>query len=324
MPLYEMVKGQKEEALTFGRLSKAVTYWDWILPALVRLSPQVPMVLRILTAEDIVREEVEEEVTDKMNKVLLEHWNTDVIYEPEMHEVLKTQFGYRYPYAQSRQQKLKFTVSELKKRIYLQESLGEEMEENGELFYEEPDVVPLIPRFLQGEEELTGASRGTAYHRLMELLDFSKDHNIEEMEEKLRIFVESGKMGQDMADCIRLEDVQGFLGTSAARRMKEAARNQKLFKEQPFVLGVDAREIYPEEQEGELILVQGIIDAYFEEEDGLVVLDYKTDKIYHAGELAEKYHAQLDYYAKALEQMTRKKVKEKIIYSFTIKKEIHI
>ena len=98
----------------------------------------------------------------------------------------------------------------------------------------------------------------------------------------------------------------------------------RLWKEQPFVLGVDAREIYSDEQEGELILVQGIIDVYFEEDDGLVVLDYKTDRIFKADELAEKYHAQLDYYGKALEQMTLKKVKEKIIYSFTIKKEIEV
>ncbi len=70
--------------------------------------------------------------------------------------------------------------------------------------------------------------------------------------------------------------------------------------------------------------MQGIIDVYFEEEDGLVVLDYKTDQISRAGELAEKYHAQLDYYGKALEQMTLKRVKEKILYSFTIKKEIGV
>lgn len=324
MPLYAMVEGQKEEPLTFGRLSKAVTYWDWILPALVRLHPQVPMVMRTLTIEDIVREEVEEEVTDKMSKALLEHWDTEAVYEPRVHEMLEEQFGYRYPYADSGQQKLKFTVSELKKRMYLKETLGEELEEAGELLYEEPDVVPLIPRFLQEEEELTGASRGTAYHRLMELLDFSKEYNSEEIRENLRIFVENGKMGQDMADCIRIEDVQDFLSTSAAQRMRLAAKQQRLWKEQPFVLGIDAREIYPKEQEGELILVQGIIDAYFEEEDGLVVLDYKTDKIYRQEELAEKYHAQLDYYAKALEQMTQKKVKEKIIYSFTIKKEIQL
>ena len=106
--------------------------------------------------------------------------------------------------------------------------------------------------------------------------------------------------------------------------MKAAARADVLWREQPFVLGVDAREMYPEEQEGELILVQGIIDAYFEEADGMVVLDYKTDQIYTPEGLVERYHSQLDYYAKALEQLTQKKVKEKIIYSFTIKKEIRL
>lgn len=97
-----------------------------------------------------------------------------------------------------------------------------------------------------------------------------------------------------------------------------------MWKEQPFVLGISAREVYDEEKEDEMLLVQGIIDVYFEEADGLVVLDYKTDKIFSDKELVEKYHAQLDYYAKALEQMTEKKVKEKIIYSFTLQKSIKI
>ena len=68
--------------------------------------------------------------------------------------------------------------------------------------------------------------------------------------------------------------------------------------------------------------MQGIIDVYFEEEDGLVVLDYKTDQVKSRKELAEKYHAQLEYYAHALSQLTGKTVKEKIIYSFTLKEEI--
>ena len=61
---------------------------------------------------------------------------------------------------------------------------------------------------------------------------------------------------------------------------------------------------------------------YFEEDDGLVVLDYKTDRIRYAGDLKEKYEKQLEYYAKALEQMLHKPVKEKIIYSFTLQEEI--
>ena len=71
-----------------------------------------------------------------------------------------------------------------------------------------------------------------------------------------------------------------------------------------------------------MILVQGIIDVCFEENGELVVLDYKTDRVRKAEELREKYHAQLDYYAETLEQLLKKPVKEKIIYSFTLREEI--
>ena len=71
-----------------------------------------------------------------------------------------------------------------------------------------------------------------------------------------------------------------------------------------------------------MILIQGIIDVYFEEDGELVVLDYKTDRVQSAKDLKEKYHAQLEYYAEALELLLGKRVKEKIIYSFTLKQEI--
>ena len=110
--------------------------------------------------------------------------------------------------------------------------------------------------------------------------------------------------------------------------MSAAAGKGKLWREQPFVLGVDADQVYPGfsgepgSQEKEVILVQRIIDAYFEEEDGIVVLDYKTDKVKSAEQLKESYHAQLEYYAQALEGLLEKPVKEKIIYSFTLREEI--
>ncbi len=70
------------------------------------------------------------------------------------------------------------------------------------------------------------------------------------------------------------------------------------------------------------MLVQGIIDVCFEEDGELVVLDYKTDKIWSEQKLLDKYQSQLEYYARALEQITGKKVREKIIYSFTMQKEL--
>ena len=127
-----------------------------------------------------------------------------------------------------------------------------------------------------------------------------------------------------MADCIRPEDILAFLHCESGRRMSAAAAGGKLYREQPFVLGVDASEIYPADQSGETILVQGIIDVFFEETDGLVVLDYKTDRVKSGQELKDKYRAQLDYYARALEQLLEKPVKEKIIYSFTLREEIKV
>lgn len=322
---YEIYRGRKRKELSFGSLSKASTYWDWILPSLVQLTPEIPVTLQILTVEDIVSGEVEEETAARITKAMLKQWDTGRIYEPEVREMLETQFGYRYPYRESSRRKLKFTVSELKKRIHLMEMAGDIPEEElGELLYEEPEVVPLIPKFLKEEEELSGAPRGTAYHRLMELLDVSGDYTEESLREKMKEFCQEGRMTEEMADCIRIRDVLGFLNSPAGQRMKLCAENHALWKEQPFVLGVDAGEIYPQEQEGELILVQGIIDVYFEEADGVVVLDYKTDQVHTAEELSGKYHAQLDYYAKALEQITGKKVKEKLIYSFTLGKEIQL
>lgn len=156
----------------------------------------------------------------------------------------------------------------------------------------------------------------------MELLDFGREYTKEGLKEAVEEFLSNGKMTKEMTDCIRTEDIMDFLDSSIGGRMRMCAAAGTLKKEQPFVLGIDAREVYPREKEGEMLLVQGIIDVYFEEPDGLVVLDYKTDKIWRAEELTEKYHAQLDYYAKALERITGKKVKEKIIYSFTLHKEI--
>ena len=322
-----MLQRSNQKELSFGELSHAGTYWDWILPAVLGCGEDVPLEVNILHFEDIVKEGLKEETKGVISRSLLEQWDIDRVYEPEMHTVMEEQFGFHYPYEKSSTRKLKFTVTELKKRAYeiaMDHSLEEEAQE--ELLYEEPEVTPLIPTFMQKEEGLTGAPRGTAYHRIMELLAFEgpEPDSIEAVAEWIDGMAASGKIEKEAAECVKAYDIFRFLETSSGKRMKKAAKSQRLWKEQPFVLGIDAKELYPEEEDGELILVQGIIDAYFEEEDELVVLDYKTDRVRKAEELVEKYQEQLRYYAKALEQMTGKKVKEKIIYAFSLGKEIRI
>ena len=220
--------------------------------------------------------------------------------------------NFLYPYKEEGKMKLKFTVSELKKRESLREEAGEEL-------IQEPEIVPLLPHFMEEQDEgLTGASRE------------------ELLKEEIELFYQAGRLSKEMADCIRTKDILAFLNSESGRRMTQAAGNGKLRKEQPFVLGVAASEIYPEiyqdiqkksqeadeNRKEETILIQGIIDVWFEEEDGIVLLDYKTDRVRNASQLKELYHAQLDYYAQALEQLLEKPVKEKIIYSFALKEEI--
>ena len=133
--------------------------------------------------------------------------------------------------------------------------------------------------------------------------------------------VRRGRIEEDAAKMYLLGRYPAVCKVRYRKAVREADGKQRLWREQPFVLGIDARELYPEEEDGELILVQGIIDAYFEEPDGLVVLDYKTDKVRRKEELAERYQEQLRYYAKALEQMTGKKVKRKdYIFLYTKKR----
>ena len=161
-------------------------------------------------------------------------------------------------------------------------------------------------------------------NKLLELLDFTAEYEEESLKQVIKRLCEENKLSEEMAACIRIRDILGFLHCTSGARMHRAARQSRLYREQPFVLGVDAKEIYPEETGGETILIQGIIDVYFEEDGELVVLDYKTDKVKRAEDLKEKYHAQLEYYAEALELLLGKKVKEKLIYSFTLGEEIQV
>lgn len=259
-----------------------------------------------------------EDLESDYKKETFLNWDAERIFQEEFKERLEGQFSYRYPYEKAGEMKLKFTVSELKRQ-------NEEPEESGELLYKEEEQIPLLPKKLMEEGALRGAGRGTAYHKVLELLDFQKEYRKESLENELKEMERNEKISKEIYNTIWIWDILKFLSTRSAKRMHQAAALGRLHKEQPFVLGVDAQEIYPKEELAgmeELLLIQGIIDVWFEEEDGLVLLDYKTDRVTKGEELREKYRAQLEYYAQALERVTGKRVKEKIIYSFALQEEI--
>ncbi len=188
--------------------------------------------------------------------------------------------------------------------------------------FETEQEAEVIPLFMQEEKKAGGAARGTAYHRLMELLDFKAfaDADKEEMERILQNQTENilarGRMEEGELSLVSMDKVKAFLGSSLAEEMAEADKEGKLFKEQPFVMAIEAGRVNPGFPKGETMLIQGIIDAYYEKQGKIYLMDYKTDRVNKKEDLIQRYQTQLDYYKEALEKLTGKPVAGIFIYSY--------
>ncbi len=338
-----VLRDNKEELLSLGMRMRGKTYWAYVLPALARhrcmsglfqeyglfmnrMNPlygdESEFVVEKITAADLVEDEVVEQAEREMKKAALENWNPGIVYDSEIREEIERRFSFQYKYDYLKDLPVKISVSELKKRSYHSE---QDLEETVD-YEQEEEITPLVPRFIEEkkEEAYTGALRGTAYHRVMECLDYRRTENQDMIREQLKEWFDLKKMEEKEAESVRIRDIWHFLETALGQRTKVAALNRQLFREQPFVIARKASELEPEWQCGESVLVQGIIDAYFIEDEEIVLVDYKTDFVRHGEEqmLIERYHVQLEDYAEALERMTGRKVKERYIYSFALGKEI--
>lgn len=316
----------KSGRLPFTVLSTAGSYLDWILMSMA--DPACCIQAQEAAVEEIVGEEVEKQAVFRFHKEELLQMDLEMVYDEEYRKTLDQSLAYRYPYQADTDLHTKMSVSELKK-------LGQNIDE-GEL-----DFLPTIPVFMrelmeqetEGENTAAwrpartggGAYRGTAYHRAMELLTLSSCSSRAETEAGLKQLVENQRLTESYYLLLDSGRIWGFISSGIGKRMTLAEQRGQLHREQQFVMGIPAKEMEAADSE-ELVLIQGIIDAWFEEDGELVLIDYKTDQVGENGEeiLKERYQLQLDYYQKALEQMTKKRVKEKIIYSLTLQEEIRL
>ena len=295
------------------RLQEASSYYDLVLPAWQSVGRR----LQICTQEELLQAElVRASLGYNSRQKLFEEAGK----EPEAAELALCE-RLQKPYAHENLAGLfvKTTVSELKK-----EGMQEEAAEGLELFPEE-EVVPYLPQFVREQEEnVSGTTRGSAYHRLLEIFPFERQETW--TAEKIRTVIEEYKadrrLSEEYAAAINVYKIRAFLQTPLAARMAKAARSNRLHREQPFVLGLSANRLNTDFPEDETVLIQGIIDVYLEEEDGIVLADYKTDLVKDPKELILRYRVQLDYYEEALVRLTGKCVKEKLIYSFGLEQEI--
>ena len=345
-----------DRPLSYLTREGASGYLDWILPAVLSYGDKYPV--RIVEAAELVLDEVENQL--EQNEDLTERIGEIKAADPQLVGQLKQRFSQRYPYQVDVLRKNKYSVSELKHRA-MREKFEAEQEETIPAFLEEP-VTPTIPLFIQREESVEqetanrGALRGTAVHRVMECYDFASEKSVHEQMEAME---KEEKITADMRALVKEQTVADFVSSETGRRMALAQCGGALYREKPFVMGFTEEEmerygfgagaqmIENEAQtenaqqeimsenvsqenhmhEEDLTLIQGIIDVFWIEDDGITVLDYKTDRVDTAQELIDRYATQLKLYADALERVfaTRKlKVKEILIYSFRLEKLISI
>lgn len=227
-------------------------------------------------------------------------------------EEIRRRLDYEYPYRMSSKLPAKLSVTELK-RMY-----GSVLDDE----YTQHIFVPSLvkkPSFLEGKVQLTAAEKGTMTHLVMQHVDLDKSPTIEYVKSLVEYMVSGDFITREQASCVNTGRIVRFFESPLGERMLKA---KSVKREVPFYIEIKGTEVYKDLPEdlygGEGIILQGIIDCWFEEEDGIVLIDYKTDYVPEGKShiIKEKYGVQIEYYTKALEKMTGKPVKEKYIYLF--------
>lgn len=284
------------------------------------VSEKMPMV-RIYKDEDLHIKEIQSRFNkhikfETMRDELSTHGKKE---EQEIREKLDA----IYPHKRLEGLYTKTSVSELK-------STAIHEDEQTDVLFETEIEESVIPAFMQEAKKAGGALRGTAYHRLMELLDLKsflglgKEEIKEQLVKQMEHIIQSGRMKKADMDLVNKEKVEIYLMDGLAREMMEADARKELYREQPFVMSIPASRVNSDFPEEETMLIQGIIDAYYEKQGKLYLLDYKTDRVNKKEDLIHRYQTQLDYYKEALEKLTGKKVAGIYIYSYHFSESIAI
>lgn len=323
------------QPISFGQREGAGCYLDWVIPAMLSY-PDKYTVSTVDATEFAARTAMDMAANDISKAQLIGHISAaDETKAKELAE----EFDFEYAYASDITKKSKYSVSELKHDSMVEKYDSTEREaERPKFLLEEKETY--VPDFARDDEAggasneskepknaagvNQGALRGTAVHRVMECLDFkslcdidTKDHVAvsafvkKSMDEMLK----KGLITDDMYRLTRPKLIEQFISSDVAARMAQADKRGDLYKEKPFVMDYEG------------VLVQGIIDVFWLENDKIVLLDYKTDRVNAAKELIDRYSTQLKLYADALGRIFSTDGKsiqadERLIYSFHLQQTI--
>lgn len=315
--------------------AQSTSYLDWIAPAIIRhqdsatldtsLSPVVAAIHNHPSSWEVqivAKEEAKAVIDENQNEsdLLLEkvQQGERVDKKSRYYETIKHRLEWSYPYQSAMKSRSKQSVSEIKrqKEIFSQEESGQELVKG----FKKP--ILNRPLFMQ-EKSITPAERGTALHTVMQHLDLHDPAEEKHIMEKVEHLVKKELLTAEQATVVDPALIVDFLESELAERMRKATTLQR---EVPFNLALPASEVYSHwDQAEDTVLVQGIIDCLFEDHKGLVIVDYKSDRItdrFRGGMdeaapiLIDRYRVQINLYTKAVEQITKRKVAQKYLYFF--------
>ncbi len=261
-----------------------------------------------------VTEEFYGDISDNIEKIDTNNVDEDVYNQ------IKDMLEYTYPYCNILSLKSKYSVSDLKHAAMEESELPEAR-------IELPEREKMIPAFIQDKEKVSGVFRGNAYHKVFELLDYGRVSDSTEIKEQLEELVELQKLSKEYYELIDCDKFVRFMKTDLGKNMQKAFTKRLLYREQPFIMEVGANEVGQNFPADEKVLIQGIIDAFYIQDNEVYIVDYKTDRVpAENGEqiLIERYKKQLELYCGAIKQITGMNVRDCYIYSVSLNKAISI
>ena len=336
----ELYKSQNNIKLNYKLIQKGKSYLDWLLDVyLLGKETNITLKGKQMPLEEIVtmkayskkellnllKKEENEETTDVLQIVkqsLNEISNEEI---KKMQEELKNTLEWKYSYLVDTKLPTKTSVTNIKQEKIKLEEL--ENDENRTDVKELPDIEStknshfkeIVPKFLQEQEVISNAKKGSLVHLCIQKLDEKQDYTMESIKALIQELVEKEIITEKEQDAIDINLIYNYTKSELFKELKEA---KEIHKEQPFYISLPANEVIKEAKEAgstKNILVQGIIDLYYiNQKDELILIDFKTDYVGKEKDakqkLNEKYKVQLDLYKKALETAIGKKVTKAELY----------
>ena len=314
--------------------AKAKTYLDWIGPALIRhqdcvilsdgqisLSDEITKHPSKWTIEAVKSEELQEtfKAEQEFNHDILAAISEGetVAIESEQKQQVNDQLTWVYPYKSATRNRSKQSVSELKRQREIQDEYSDQ-----QLIRKQASQALLYnrPSFMQSKS-ISAAERGTAMHTVMQHLTLSEPIRKDDVIDKVQELVSKEVLTKELAEVINISQIVEFFSSPIGARLLHA---KKVYREVPFSYALEAEQLY-DDMENEPVLVQGVIDCLFEDEEGTVLLDYKTDTIEgrfpngiaeaeHV--LRDRYRVQINLYTKAIEDIIHRPLTEKYLFFF--------